>query len=99
MTLEDLLAQAVERSQLSAPRNIRDAAQAEITYLHEEKRDLLKSKSFAQFNASSTAIVAKMIGAFEALAQYENTECGGTTTYSSQGQGTLGQLSPLPVSE
>ena len=28
-----------------------------------------------------------MIGAFEALAQYENKQCGGTTTYYSQGQG------------
>jgi hypothetical protein len=99
LTLEDSLAQAVERSQHSAPRNIQEAAQAEITYLHEEKLDLLKSKSFSQFNASSTTIVAKMIGAFESLAQYENKQCGGTTTYYSQGQGTLGQLSPLPVSE
>jgi hypothetical protein len=95
LTLEDSLAQAVERSQHSAPRNIQEAAQAEITYLHEEKLDLLKSKSFSQFNASSTAIVVKMVGAFEALAQYENKQCGGTTTYYSQGQGqlTLGQLS------
>ncbi len=101
LTLEDSLAQAVERSQHSAPRNIQEAAQAEITYLHEEKLDLLKSKSFSRFNASSRAIVAKMFGAFEALAQYENKQCGGTTTYYSQGQGQghLGQLSPLPVSE
>jgi hypothetical protein len=100
-TLEDSLAQAVERSQHSAPRTIQEAAQAEVTYLHEEKRDLLKSKSSSQFNASSTAILGKMIGAFETLAQYENKQCGGTTTYYSQGQsqGTSGQLSPLPVSE
>ena len=97
LTLEDSLARAVERSQHSAPRNIQEAAQAEITYLHEEKLDLLKSKSFSQFNASSRAIVAKMIGAFEALAQYENKQCGGTTYYSqgqlTQGRLTLGQLS------
>jgi hypothetical protein len=94
LTLEDSLAQAVERSQHSAPRNIQEEAQAEITYLHEEKLDLLKSKSFSQFNASSTAIVAKMIGAFEALTQYENKQCGGTTYYSQgQGQLSLGQLS------
>ena len=59
------------------------------------------SPRVSRFNASSRAIVAKMFGAFEALAQYENKQCGGTTTYYSQGQGQghLGQLSPLPVSE
>jgi hypothetical protein len=97
LTLEGSLAQAVERSQHSAPRNIQEAAQAEITYLHEEKLDLLKSKSLSQFNASSTAMVTKMIGAFEALAQYESKQCGGTTYYSqgqlAQGQLTLGHLS------
>jgi hypothetical protein len=97
LTLEDSLAQAVERSQHSAPRDILEAAQAETTYLHEEKLDLLKSKSFSQFNASSTAIVAKMVGAFETLAQYENKQCGGTTYYS-QGQPTQGQLTLGPLS-
>ena len=105
LSLEDSLARAVEGSRHAAPPNIQDAAQDEITYLHEEERDLLKSKSFSQFNASSTAVVAKMIGDFETLTQYENKQCGGTTTFYTQGQGqgqvqpTPGQLSPLPVSE
>jgi hypothetical protein len=95
LALEGSLAQAVERSQHSAPRTVQEAAQAEITYLRDEKLDLLKSKSFSQFSASSRANIAKMIGAFEVLAQYENKQCGGTTYYSqgSQGQLSHGQLS------
>jgi hypothetical protein len=93
LTLEDSLAQAVERSQRTAPRNIQVAAHVEITYLHEEKLDLLKSKSFSQFNDTSTSIVAKMVGAFESLAQYENKQCGGTTTFFGQGQMAIGQAS------
>ena len=93
LALEGSLAQAVERSQHSAPRTVQEAAQAEITYLREEKLDLLKSKSFSQFSASSRANIAKMIGAFEVLAQYENKQCGGTTYYSQGSQGSQGQLS------
>lgn len=94
LTLEDSLAQAVEQSQHSAPRTVQEAAQAEITYLRVEKLDLLKSKSFSQFSASSRANIAKMIGAFEVLAQYENKQCGGFTYYSQgrQGQLSLGEL-------
>jgi hypothetical protein len=101
LTLEESLARAVERSQHSAPRNIQEAAQAEITYLRTEKLDLLKSKSSSQFNGSSKTIIAKTVGVFESLAQHVNKQCGGTTTYysQSQSQGTLGQLSPLPASE
>jgi hypothetical protein len=97
LTLEDSLAQAVVRTQHTAPHDIQGAALAEITYVHKEKLDLLKSKSFSQFSASSTSIVAKMIGAFESLAQYENKQCGGTTYYS-QGQLTQGQLTLGPLS-
>ena len=63
-----------------------------MRFLHQEKLDLLKSKSFSQFSATSRTIAVRMIGAFEALAQYENKQCGGTTTYYSQGQRSSGQL-------
>jgi hypothetical protein len=91
LTLEDSLAQAVERTQHTAPHDIQGAALAEIKYLREEKVDLLRSKSFSQFNAASKAILAKMIGAFVSLAQYEEKECGGTTTTFEERSGVLEQ--------
>jgi hypothetical protein len=97
LTLEDLLGQAIERVQ-HLPPNIQAAAQAEIKYAHEEKLDLLKSKSFSQFNASSLSTVAKMFGAFESLAQYENKECGGTTTYSGM-ESAGGEEEPLVLGQ
>lgn len=95
LTLEQSLAQAVERTQHTAPHNIQGAAIAETEYVHEEKLDLLNSKSFSQFSATSTSIVAKMIGAFETLVQYEGKECGGTTTTFGEGSGVLEQGSAV----
>jgi hypothetical protein len=93
LALEDSLVQTVKLSLHTAPRNIQMAEQAESRLLHEEKIDVLKSKSFSKFNALSSSIVGKTFGAFGSLAQYENKECGGTTTYYGQGQLALGQLS------
>jgi hypothetical protein len=90
---EESFAHVLELSQHSAPTNIQAAEHRQIKHLHEEKLDLLKSKSFAQFNASSSGIVAKTIGAFEALAQYEDHRCGGTTTYFGQGETSIAQTS------
>jgi hypothetical protein len=90
LTLEDSLGQAIERLQ-HTPGDMQRAAQALVEYGHEERRDLLKSKNFSQFNASSLPIVAKMVGAFESLAQTRDKECGGTTTYYAMGTEVAGQ--------
>ena len=94
LKLESSFAQAFELSQQTAPSAIQRVEGDEITYLHEEKLDLLKSRTSSQFKALNSSIVPKTSAAFLLLGQYEGEECGSTTTYYSEGQGqlSLGQV-------
>jgi hypothetical protein len=93
LAVEGSLVRAVGPSLQNAPSAVRLADHTEVRYLHVAKSDLSRSKSFSQYKAFTTPILAKMIGAFELLAQYEGKQCGTTTTYFGSSEGTLSQSS------
>jgi hypothetical protein len=68
-------------SQHAAPPAIQGDEHAQLTYLSEEKSDLLKSGTLSRFNALSSQTVAKSSFTFISLAQYVEQQCGGTAFY------------------
>jgi hypothetical protein len=93
LTLEDSLAHTVERDDGNAPRTIQEAVKAELKSDQKQRRALLKSKNSSQFIALTIPIAAKTFESFELLTQYEEKQCGGTTTYSGMTEATSGQSS------